>query len=85
MVPEVVVRPGRSAPGGREDGDDLLAPALAGPADDHGVGHRRVRGEGLLDLLGEHLLAAGVDRDRVAAQQVERAVGPQRTRSPATA
>jgi hypothetical protein len=33
-----------------------------------------VLGDGLLDLLGEDLLAAGVDRDRVAAQQVDDAV-----------
>ena len=29
----------------------------------------------VLDLLGEDLLAAGVDRDRVAAEQLDRAVG----------
>ena len=58
-----------------DDGHDLLAPSLARAADHHHVEHGRVALEGLLDLLGEHLLAAGVDGDRVAAQELQRPVG----------
>ena len=46
-----------------------------GRPDHDGVEHGRVALEGLLDLLGEHLLAAGVDGDRVAAVQLDGAVG----------
>ena len=48
-----------------------------GPAGDHAVVHRRVRLHRGLDLLGEDLLAAGVDGDRVAAVQLDDAVGAQ--------
>ena len=45
------------------------------PARAHHVVHVGVVGDGLLDLLGEDLLAAGVDGDRVAAVQLDDAVG----------
>ena len=57
-----------------DDGDDPLTPPLVGHADDDGVEHRRVGLQRRLDLLGVHLLAAGVDRDRAAAEQRDRAV-----------
>ena len=57
------------------DGHHLLAPALAGAARHHHVGDGGVADDGLLDLLGEDLLAARVDGDRVAAQQLDLAVG----------
>ena len=57
------------------DRGDPLAPALVGHADDDGVEHGRVRLERGLDLLGEDLLAAGVDALRAAAEQRDRAVG----------
>ena len=63
------------AVGHLDEGDDLLSPALAGPAGDHHVGHGGVGDDGLLHLLGEDLLAAGVDGDRVAAEQLDLAVG----------
>ena len=52
---------GASPVAGLDDGGDPLAPALVGHADDDGVEHGRVGLEGGLDLLGEDLLAAGVD------------------------
>ncbi len=54
---------------------DLLAVGRVGDADDDGVAHGLVRLERLLDLLGEDLLAARVDADRAAAEQVDGAVG----------
>ena len=56
------------------EGRHLLAPALVRRAHDHGVVDRGVVLERLLDLLGEDLLAAGVDGDRVAAEQAQLAV-----------
>ena len=47
----------------------------SGTPDAHGVDHAAVGLQHLLDLFGEHLLAAGVDAHRAAAEQVERAVG----------
>ena len=60
---------------GLDDGGDGLAELLVGHADHHGVAHRGVLLEHLLDLLGEDLLAAGVDAHRAAAEQGDRAVG----------
>jgi hypothetical protein len=57
------------------DRDDLLAPALARSARHHDVVDRRVVLQGTLDLFREDLLAARVDRDRVAPEDVHRAVG----------
>ena len=57
------------------DRGDPLAPALVGHADDDRVEHGGVGLERLLDLLGVDLLAAGVDADRAAAEQRDRAVG----------
>ena len=54
----------------------MASPNLSSGTPTHdGVAHRRVGLEHLLDLLGEHLLAAGVDAHRAAAEQGERAVG----------
>ena len=65
------------------DRDDLVAPTLARPAGDDTVVDRRVGLERRLDLLGEDLLAAGVDRDRVAAVQFDDAAArSSRARSP---
>ena len=52
----------------------LLAPAVVRRAHHHGVVHRRVMLEGVLDLLGEDLLSARVDRDRVAPEQAQQAL-----------
>ena len=60
--------------GQRHDGDDLVAPALAGPTGDHDVDHGRVRGDGGLDLFGEDLLAAGVDAVAAATKNRNRIV-----------
>ena len=49
----------------------LVAPARARPADHHDVVHRGMVAERALDLLGEDLLAAGVDGHRVAAVQLD--------------
>ena len=54
---------------------DGLAELLVGDADGHRVGDGVVGLQHLLDLLGEHLLAAGVDAHRAAPEQRERAVG----------
>ena len=63
----------------------LLAPALVRRADHHRVVHVGVMLERVLDLLGEDLLAAGVDRDRVAAEQLAACRRRrQRARSPGT-
>ncbi len=55
--------------------DDHLTPALVGNADHDAVEHGIVGSERELDLLGVHLLAAGVDARRAAAQEPDRAVG----------
>ena len=57
------------------EGHHLLAPALARARRHHDVGDGGVPDDGLLDLLGEDLLATGVDRDRVPAEQLDLAVG----------
>ena len=59
------------------DRDHLVSPALARPAGHDAVVHRRVGLDRALDLLGEDLLAAGVDRHRVAAVQFDHPVGAQ--------
>jgi len=64
--------PARTEP---DHGDDLLTPALARPGRHQAVVHAGVGLQRGLDLLGEHLLAAGVDRHRVAAVQLDRPVG----------
>ena len=51
-----------------------LAEPLVGHADDERVEDVRVGLERALDLLGEHLLAAGVDARVAAAEQRDRAV-----------
>ena len=48
--------------------------SLGRPGHDH-VGHGGMARDGPLDLLGEDLLAARVDRDRVTAEQQDLAVG----------
>ena len=53
-------RPGRTG----HDGDHPLAPAVVGHAHHQHVEHGGVALEHALDLLGEDLLAAGVDRSR---------------------
>ena len=60
---------------GLDHGGDPLAPAVVGHADDDGVEDGGVGLERGLDLLGEDLLAAGVDALRAAAEQGDRAVG----------
>ena len=59
-----------------DDRDDLLAPTFAGSPGDDAVVHRLVGLDRRLDLLGEDLLATGVDRDASRA----RAVRPRRRR-----
>ena len=85
-------RPARRSDGRRHagaHGDDRahpLAEALVGHADDEGVEDRRMALEHALDLLGEDLLAAGVDAGRAPAQHPDRAVGlDHRRRRPSTA
>ena len=58
-----------------DEGDDPLDEALVGHADHDRVEHVGVRLERGLHLFGEHLLAAGVDRHRPAAEQGDGAVG----------
>src|SRR4029450_2848791 len=67
---------GRRARAGAElhDRDHLLTPALARAPRDDGVEHGRVVLQRVLHLLGEDLLAARVDRHRVAAEHLDRAV-----------
>ena len=65
---------GRRSPARLHDGDDPLAPPLVGDADHDGVEHAGMGLERRLDLLGEDLLAAGVDAHRTAAEQDDRAV-----------
>ncbi len=67
----VAGRGGVELDGGRHH----LPEALVGDPHRHGVGHRGVELQHLLDLFGEHLLAAGVDHDRSPAQEVDGAVG----------
>ncbi len=59
------------------DGHDLLAPLLARAPADHDVVHGGVAHERRLDLLGEDLLPARVDRDRVTPVQLDDPVGAQ--------
>src|SRR5450631_415555 len=59
-----------------DHGHDLLAERLVRYPDHDGVAHGVVCLERLLDLLGEDLLAARVDADRAAPEQVDGAVGP---------
>ena len=63
------------AVGGLDDAADRLAEPRVGKPDHHRVAHARMGLERLLDLLGEHLLAARVDAHRAATEQVDRAVG----------
>ena len=67
-------RNGRSAPE-LHDADDLLAEALARPADHDRVDDVRVAPQHLLDLLDEDLLAAAVDHQRVAPEEHDLSVG----------
>ena len=57
------------------EGHHLLAPPLARAAGHHHVGDGGVGDDGLLHLFGEDLLAPGVDGHRVAAEQLDLAVG----------
>src|SRR3954453_10260323 len=59
---------------GLDQRSDRLAEALVGNADHGGVGHVVVALEHLLDLLGVHLLAAGVDALAPPAEQAHGAV-----------
>src|SRR6202034_3364952 len=70
-----VLRSGRGPIGQLDDGHHFGAPAFGGSAGHHHVGHGRVGDDGLLDLLGEDLLAPGVDGDRVPAEELDLAVG----------
>src|SRR5262249_35661243 len=69
-----VVRVGGPARRRRHHGGDGLAEAVVGHADDDDVSHRPALLDRLLDLLGEDLLAARVDRHRPAAEERDRAV-----------
>src|SRR5262249_20730490 len=53
------------------DRDDLLAPALARAPGDDAVVDLGVLLQRVFDLLGEDLLAAGVDRDGVATEHLD--------------
>ena len=57
------------------DADDLLAEAVARPADDDRVDDVRVAAQHLLDLLDEDLLAAAVHHQRVAPEEDDLPVG----------
>src|SRR5262249_55610120 len=57
-----------------DDRVDLLPPARIRRADDDRVVHLGMGLQRALDLLGIHLLAAGVDRDRAAPEHRDRAV-----------
>src|SRR5262245_1626093 len=70
-----VVEGRRRARAELDEGADALAPAFVGDADDGAVEDVRVRLHRRLDLLGEDLLAARVDRDRATAEQGDAAVG----------
>src|SRR5437762_6516983 len=52
----------------RDDRRHLLSPAGARRADDERVAHRRAALDDALHLLGEDLLAAGVDAGRLAPE-----------------
>src|SRR5262249_51941523 len=55
-----------------DDGDDALAPALVGHADDGDLADRRVLAERLLDLEGGDLVAAALqDVDRGAPEEAD--------------
>src|SRR5579862_4026307 len=55
----------------RDDGGDRFPEALVRHADDDAVAHPGKSLHHLFDLFGEHLLAAGVDAYRAAAEQRE--------------
>src|SRR5271168_542034 len=55
--------------------DDLIPPPRAGPARHHHVVDSGMLGDRSLDLFGEDLLAAGIDSHRIAAQQLDFAIG----------
>src|SRR5262249_10779250 len=75
-VADLVRCQGRPQPG-LNQGDDLLAETLARPTDNDGVDDGRVPADNLFDLLDEDFLAAGVDHQRVAAEQGYRPVRQQ--------
>jgi hypothetical protein len=56
-------------------GGHLGAPGLARSTDHDGVEHGRMALQGLLDLLGEDLLATGIDRHRAPTVNGDRPVG----------
>src|SRR5581483_1111291 len=60
---------------GLDHGRGRLAPLLVGRADHNRVPHSDMGLEDLLDLLGVHLLAAGVDAHRTPAEDAQGAVG----------
>src|SRR4029453_18321120 len=75
---DVRARFGLGQRGTRVERDDRGAPrppALVRDADDHGVAYRGVGEQNLLDLLGEDLLAAGVDDPAAAAVEDHGATG----------
>src|SRR5208337_2866787 len=59
-----------------DDRDYFVSPAGAGPAGHHDVVNGGVLGDRGLYFFGEDLLAAGVDGDRIPAEQLYLAVGP---------
>ena len=61
--------------------DHHLAPSIVGHADDDAVEDVRMRAQRELDFLGVHLLAARVDARRAAAEEPDRAVGIDASRS----
>ena len=75
MVTQLVERGRLGRVGRRHHGGDGVAPALVGDADHQHVGDLGVVDDLGLDLLGEHLLAAGVDALRPAPQELDGAVG----------
>ena len=71
------------APGAtRGDGGDRLPERLVVDADHEAVDDAVDALDGFLDLLGEDLLAAGVDHVAAAAEQDQRAVGATCAMSP---
>ena len=59
------------------DGDYLVPPAQRRPTSNYTVGHGRMPEQSLLNLFGKDFLAAGVDRGRVAPEQLNSTVLPQ--------
>src|SRR5690606_1542545 len=70
LLEQVVLRR-RGALAELDDRDDLLSPSVARPAGDDDVPDVGMVLQGRFDLFGEDLLPAGVDRDRIASEDLD--------------